>query len=241
MSKGTSRPYLHFVGNNAVDVTGSCTILRFNNIKLAIDMGLIQTNNIVADYHANRDMMKRIKPKTVHGVVITHNHGDHLFGTLIAVHMGMNAYIYVPQGSLPIMRIMLEDCVKIMESDSTKLQNKHGVKAPPLATLEDVDKVIREYKSNNSLYGYNITSGGQNYVMAESTKEKLSAIFTGRKHSEETKKKMSKSHIGKKHAEEEKRKISEAQKGEKGNNYGKKMSEETKRKISESSKGKEKS
>ena len=100
---------------------------------------------------------------------------------------------------------------------------------------------IKEYKSNNSLYGYNITSGGQNYVMAESTKEKLSAIFTGRKHSEETKKKMSKSHIGKKHAEEEKRKISEAQKGEKGNNYGKKMSEETKRKISESSKGKEKS
>lgn len=142
MSKGTTRPYLHFVGNNAVDVTGSCTILRFDKIKLALDMGLIQTNNIVADYRANRDMMKRIKPKTVHGVVISHNHADHICGLLSAVHMGMNAYIYVPQGSLPIMRIMLEDCVKIIESDSTKLQNKHGVKAPPLATLEDVDKVM---------------------------------------------------------------------------------------------------
>ena len=142
MSKGTTRPYLHFVGNNATDVTGSCTILRFNNIKLALDMGLIQTNNIVADYRANRDMMKRIKPKTVHGVVVSHNHADHVCGLLVAVHMGMNAYIYVPQGSLPIMRIMLEDCVKIMESDSTKLQNKHGIKAPPLATLEDVDKVM---------------------------------------------------------------------------------------------------
>lgn len=142
MSKGTSRPYLHFVGGNAVDVSGSCTILRFNNIKLALDMGLIQTNNIIVDYRANRDMMKRIKPKTVHGVVITHNHADHVCGLLVAVHMGMNAYIYVPQGSLPIMRIMLEDCVKIMESDSTKLQNKHGIKAPPLATPEDVDKVL---------------------------------------------------------------------------------------------------
>ena len=60
MSKGTSKPYLNFVGGNATDVTGSCTILRFNNIKLAVDMGLIQTNNIVADYRANRDMMKRI-------------------------------------------------------------------------------------------------------------------------------------------------------------------------------------
>ena len=142
MSKGTSKPYLHFVGGNAVDVSGSCTILRFNNIKLAVDMGLIQTNNIVADYRANRDMMKRIKPKTVHGVVITHNHLDHCGSLLMGVHMGMNAYIYVPKGSLPIMRIMLEDCVKIMESDSTKLQNKRGIKAPPLATLEDIDKVI---------------------------------------------------------------------------------------------------
>lgn len=142
MSKGTSKPYLHFVGGNATDVTGSCTILRFNNIKLAVDMGLIQTNNIVADYRANRDMMKRIKPKTVHGVVVTHNHADHICGLLVAVHMGMNAYIYVPQGSLPIMRIMLEDCVKIMESDSTKLQNKHGIKAPSLATMEDIDKVM---------------------------------------------------------------------------------------------------
>ena len=142
MNKGTARPYLHFVGGNAADVSGSCTILRFNNIKLAVDMGLIQTNNIVADYRANRDMMKRIKPKTIHGVVISHHHQDHCAGLLIGVHMGMNAYIYVPQGSLPIMRIMLEDCVKIMESDSTKLQNKHGIKAPPLATLEDVDKVM---------------------------------------------------------------------------------------------------
>lgn len=142
MSKGTKTPYLHFIGGNAVDVSGSCTILRFNNIKLAVDMGLIQTNNIVADYRANRDMMKRIKPKTIHGAVITHNHSDHFANLLPAVHMGMNAYIYVPQGSLPIMRIMLEDCVKIMESDSTKLQNKHGIKALPLATMEDVDKVM---------------------------------------------------------------------------------------------------
>lgn len=142
MSKGTSRPYLSFIGNNAIDVTGSCTILKFNNVKLAVDMGMIQTNNLVSDYRSNRDMMKRIKPKSIHGVVVTHCHGDHFFGLLIASHMGMNAHIYVPEGSLPIMRIMFEDCVRIMESDSTKLQNKHGIKAPPLANLDDIDNVM---------------------------------------------------------------------------------------------------
>lgn len=143
MSKGTSSPYLHFIGGNATDVSGSCTILRFDKIKLALDMGLIQTNNIVADYRANRDMIKRIKPKTVHGVVISHCHSDHCANLLSAVHMGMNAYIYVPQGSIPILRIMLEDSAKIMETDAIKLQNKHGIKSPPLATIEDVEKVIR--------------------------------------------------------------------------------------------------
>ena len=51
-SSGTSKPYLHFIGGNAASVTGSCTIVRFDNIKLAVDMGLIQTNNLVADYNA---------------------------------------------------------------------------------------------------------------------------------------------------------------------------------------------
>ena len=143
MSKGTSKPYIHFIGNNASDVTGSCTILRYDNIKLAIEMGLVQTNNIVADYRANREQLKKLKPKTIHGVVCLHCHLDHIGGLLPAIAMGMNAYIYVPEGSSAIMRIMLEDCAKIMIQDSTKLQNKHGIKAPPLATLEDVDKVMQ--------------------------------------------------------------------------------------------------
>lgn len=142
MSKGTSKPYLHFVGNNANNVTGSCTVLRFNDIKLCIDMGLIQTNNIVADYRANREQLKKIKPKTVHGVIITHLHADHAHGLLAAVAAGMQAYIYIPMGSTPILKIMLADCVKIMQQDSTKLQNKHGVKAPPLANENDIDKLL---------------------------------------------------------------------------------------------------
>lgn len=143
MSKGTTKPYLYFLGNNATDVTGSCTILRYDNIKLAVEMGLIQTNNIVADYRANREHIKKIKPKSIHGVVILHIHSDHLSGLLPAVASGMRAHIYVPEGSLPLIKIMLDDCAKIMLQDSMKLQNKHGLKYPPLATPEDVDKVMQ--------------------------------------------------------------------------------------------------
>ena len=33
--------------------------------------------------------------------------------------------------------------------------------------------VIKKYKTTNGKYGYNITSGGMNYKMSESTKEKI--------------------------------------------------------------------
>ena len=142
MNKSIVKPYLHFIGNNASSVTGSCTIVRYNNIKLCVDMGLIQTNNIVADYRANREQLKKIKPKTIHGVIILHCHADHLLGILPAVAAGMKAHIYVPEGSIPLIKIMLEDCVKILMQDSAKLQNKHGIKAPPLAEPQDVEKVL---------------------------------------------------------------------------------------------------
>ena len=142
MSSGTSKPYLHFVGGNANDVTGSCTIVRFDKIKLAADCGLVQTNNIVADYRANRDLVKRIKPKSIHGVIISHIHADHVALLLPCVAAGMQAHIYLPEGSYKLLKIMLEDSAKIMMQDSLQLQSKHGIKAPPLATLDDVSRVL---------------------------------------------------------------------------------------------------
>lgn len=142
MSSGTSKPYLHFIGGNASDVTGSCTIVRFDKIKLTVDCGLVQTNNLVADYRANRDLVKRIKPKLIHGVIITHNHADHCALLLPCVAAGMQAHIYIPQGNYNLLKIMLEDSAKIMMQDSLQMQSKHGIKAPPLATMDDVGKVL---------------------------------------------------------------------------------------------------
>lgn len=142
MSSGTSKPYLHFIGGNANDVTGSCTIVRFDKIKLAVDCGLMQTNNLIADYRSNRDLIKRIKPKSIHGVVISHIHADHCTLLLPCAAAGMQAHIYIPQGSYSLFKIMLEDSAKIMMQDSLQMQSKHGVKAPPLATMDDVGKVL---------------------------------------------------------------------------------------------------
>lgn len=133
---------INFIGNSSTDVTGSCHQIKFKNYNILLDAGLIQTNNIVTDYKANRDFVKKIKPKEVHYIIISHLHADHcaLLPPLYA--KGCQAHIYIPSGSLPIMKLMLEDSTKIMQQDSDKLTRKHGIKAPPLATLQDVEKVL---------------------------------------------------------------------------------------------------
>lgn len=94
-------------------------------------------------------------------------------------------------------------------------------------------RLIELFKSNNHLFGYNLTKGGCafNTIVSEETKKKMSKSQTGRKHTEETKKKIGSNTKGKIVSEESKEKMSKSQ-------TGKKLKEETKQKISESNKGK---
>ena len=59
---------------------------------------------------------------------------------------------------------------------------------------EKEKELIKQYKSNDSNYGYNITNGGDGvhgFHHNEETKRKLGLIWKGRHHTEETKKLMS--------------------------------------------------
>lgn len=58
------------------------------------------------------------------------------------------------------------------------------------------EELIKEYRSNDKRYGYNIENGGVIHKLSEEQKEHLRVLGIGRKHSEETKAKMSKSHMG---------------------------------------------
>ena len=89
---------------------------------------------------------------------------------------------------------------------------------------------IALYKSNNVEYGYNLDNGGQGVGrVAQNTKDKISAINTGRVPTDEQRLHMSVAQTGRHHSEETKRKISES-------NKGKTISQEARRKQSETMK-----
>lgn len=114
-------------------------------------------------------------------------------------------------------------------------------------------KLIQQYQTQDERYGYNITSGGQNYSHSEETKKKIgqanSIALKGKTHSSEWSKIMSEKFTGqgnpfygKHHTEETKKKISEKKKGQLiGNShpfYGKHHTEKSLQLISQNRQGK---
>ena len=70
---------------------------------------------------------------------------------------------------------------------------------------------IEKFNSNNTQYGYNLTSGGDaKYNISDITKEKMRQSHLGLKHTQITKEKISKIHKNKKLSEETKQKITES-------------------------------
>lgn len=140
--KGTSRPYIQFLGNSAIDVAGSLNLLRFKRYCLLLDAGWAQGFDVMTSYRQNKEAVKKVKCKEIDYIVLTHCHLDHhgLCPALFA--KGCHVHIYAPQGSTPFIKLMWEDSLKIHLQDCQKLQNKHGIKASPLYSSTDIENAL---------------------------------------------------------------------------------------------------
>jgi hypothetical protein len=104
-------------------------------------------------------------------------------------------------------------------------------------------------KTQDRNEGYNIEAGGNNKIMTQETKDKLSKIFSerflgegnpfyGKHHSEETKQRLSEIRTGSIMSKETKEKMSKVKMGENNSMFGKKHSENSLKKMSEAQIGK---
>ena len=140
--KGTAKPYVKFISGSATGVTGSAHLVRFKNYSILLDCGLEQGHDIMTDYQANKDFLHKIRAKDIQYIILSHCHVDHsgLIPALFA--KGCQAHVYVPTGSIPLLRLLWADSLKIHQSDCLKLQKKHGRKFAPFFTEDDVDTAL---------------------------------------------------------------------------------------------------
>lgn len=156
MSKTKDKIRVKFVGNNAEQVTGSMTLIEFNNKKILIECGLIQgQGTLLAEYKANTKAFS-FKPKSIDYIFIGHCHADHICGLPRLYANGCTAKIIAPKGNFEIAKILMSDSAFIMSRDVEALKKTTGNTYPPIYTQEDVNNCLQYWNEFDFDYAINL-------------------------------------------------------------------------------------
>jgi metallo-beta-lactamase family protein len=139
MPKKKSSIEISFVNEPAAEVvTGSMVHIKTEQHNILLDAGFYQSADIVEDYRINNRTLKSLKMKDIDYIILSHNHGDHIFYTPVLFKRNCKAKVLVPAQSSAIMKAMLEDCAHINEKDAAYLSIREGREYFPLYTNGDV-------------------------------------------------------------------------------------------------------
>ncbi len=132
---------LKFLGA-AQSVTGSKYVLEIDNRKILVDCGLFQGQKELRLRNWER---LPVDPATIHTVIITHAHIDHIGYLPRLVKDGFHGRILCTHATNGLMKIMLRDAAKLQEEEAQfafkKGYSKHS-KPEPLFTMEDAERVF---------------------------------------------------------------------------------------------------
>jgi metallo-beta-lactamase family protein len=136
---------LEFYGATG-EVTGSCHILRIGGRQILLECGLIQGGR--QQQARNRDDFP-FDPRSIDAVVLSHAHIDHSGRLPLLVQRGFKGPIYAQSATTEFCRIMLEDSARLAEGDAETENRKRARKdlppVPPLYTVGDVERTLRQF------------------------------------------------------------------------------------------------
>ncbi|MBX2915594.1 MAG: MBL fold metallo-hydrolase [Cyclobacteriaceae bacterium] len=126
----------------AQSVTGSKYLLEFDNQKILVDCGLFQGQKELRLRNWER---LPVDPATIHTVIITHAHIDHIGYLPRLVKDGFRGQIICTHATEDLMKIMLQDAAKLQEEEAEfafkRGYSKHS-KPEPLFSEKDVQEVL---------------------------------------------------------------------------------------------------
>lgn len=145
---------IFFIGNNSLDVSGSCTLVKFNGKQILLEMGLYQSGSILEAYKINSSKFK-FNPKEIDYCFILHQHLDHTGLLARLVKEGFKGKIISCSEVALFLEPMLLNSSYILESEARLLSNKFSRNYSPIYTEDDVYKTldfVYEYDEYNKIY-----------------------------------------------------------------------------------------
>ncbi len=132
---------LKFLGA-AQSVTGSKYLLEIDKEKILIDCGLFQGQK---ELRLRNWESLPVDPATIHTVILTHAHIDHIGYLPRLIKDGFRGKIICTHATEDLMKIMLRDAAKLQEEEAAfafkRGYSKHS-KPEPLFTEEDAERVF---------------------------------------------------------------------------------------------------
>jgi metallo-beta-lactamase family protein len=174
-------------------VTGSLVYVETPNHKILLDAGFYQSNDTKVDYDINNRNYKGFKVKQIDTIILSHNHGDHIFLAPVLYKKGCNATTYVPAKSSKILQAMLTDCAYINERDIEMLNKRLEKSYQPLFDNDDIDRfmnhvvelpVKQKIKIDDELtiqfiYSGHLTNGCQIELYVTTNNRTQKILYTG--------------------------------------------------------------
>lgn len=143
-SKSKDKIRVSFIGNNAINVAGSMTLITWGKPQksILVEAGLIQgEKSLLGEYQANNANFK-FKTKEIKYVFISDNHADHSLAAPLLTKRGFNGKFIVPEGLIDIFKPMALDSANIMLRNSLDLSKKFGKNFSSIYETQDVYKTL---------------------------------------------------------------------------------------------------
>ena len=137
-----------FVGNNAEDVTGSMTLIKFANKQILLEAGLYQNNDYLESYKVNTEKFK-FKPEEIDYVFVGHCHIDHIGLLPRLVKEGFTGKIIITYPTSIISKHLLLNCVFILADEARVLSKRYGRDYSPIYSEDDVYNTFKFYTVYN--------------------------------------------------------------------------------------------
>lgn len=173
-------------------VTGSCTLLECNNVKILIDCGLPQGSD-----EKTLGMEFPFNPESIDYILLTHAHIDHSGRIPMMVRQGFRGTIHTTHATVDLCSIMLSDSghIQEMEAEWTNRKRVRDGKPPiePIYTVEDANKSMDYFIGHEYEHTFNVANGivatftdaghilGSSSIKFELTEngEKRNIVFSG--------------------------------------------------------------